>query len=157
MMPKTMTFKALTVGIAALWLCGLAQAESGTPDSADGRYIFNRRGDGFIRLDTLTGEVATCNPKSIGLACEAAPEDRAVLEGEIARLRRENAALKKELIVRGLALPPSVMPEPPLARNEAPAAPGDTDIDRMVALAGRVWQRFLDAIAQAQKQFFNKS
>ena len=157
MTPKTMTINALAVGIAALMLYGSAQAQSAMPDSAGGRYIFSRRDNGFIRLDTMTGEVATCSPKAIGLACQAAPEDRAVLESEIARLRRENAELKKELIVRGLDLPPGVMPEPPLAHNEAPSAPGDTDVDRMVALAGRVWQRLLDAIAQAQKQFFNKS
>jgi hypothetical protein len=33
------------------------------------------------------------------------PEDRAVLENEIARLRSENAALKKDILSRGLPLP----------------------------------------------------
>jgi len=35
--------------------------------------------------------------------------------------------------------------------------PSDADIDRMVALAGRVWHRFVDAVQRAQKQVLNKS
>ena len=39
------------------------------------------------------------------------PEDRAVLENEIARLRSENVTLKKEILAHGLALPAGAMPE----------------------------------------------
>ena len=35
-----------------------------------------------------------------------------MLESEIARLRAENAALKKDLLARGLPLPSGAMPEP---------------------------------------------
>ncbi len=70
-----------------------------------------------MRLDTQTGEVALCSQHAVGWACEAAPEDRAVLENEIARLRSENAALKKEILARGLPLPPGATPEPPVAAN----------------------------------------
>ena len=83
-----------------------AVADTAAPDSAGGRYMFETRPDGFIRLDTQTGEVAWCSQRAVGLACEAAPEDRAVLEDEIARLTAENAALKKEILARGLPLPP---------------------------------------------------
>ena len=88
-------------------------ADDATPDTADGRYIFNKIADGggLLRLDTQTGEVALCSQRSVGWACEAAPEDRAVLENEIARLRSENAALKKDILSRGLPLPPGAMPE----------------------------------------------
>ena len=64
-----------------------------------------------------TGEVSLCSQRTVGWACQAAPEDRAVLENEIARLRSENAALKKDLLSRGLPLPPGAMPEPPVARD----------------------------------------
>jgi hypothetical protein len=139
-----------------------AVADTAAPDSAGGRYMFETRPDGFIRLDTQTGEVAWCSQRAVGLACEAAPEDRAVLEGEIARLTAENAVLKKEILARGLPLPPGAAPEP---GAEAPTAhngitlqlPSDADIDRMVAYAGRLWHRFVDAVERAQKQVLNKS
>jgi hypothetical protein len=136
-----------------------ALADAATPDSVGGRYIFSKITDGFVRLDTQTGEVSQCSQREVGWACEAAPEDRAVLENEIARLRTENAALKKDILARGLPLPPGAMPEPPLAQNGEPTMhlPSDADIDRMMAFVGRVWHRFVDAINRAQKQVLNKS
>jgi hypothetical protein len=35
--------------------------------------------------------------------------------------------------------------------------PSDADIDQVIAFVSRVWQRFVDTIARAQKQMFNKS
>jgi hypothetical protein len=139
-----------------------AVADAAAPDSAGGRYMFETRPDGFIRLDTQTGEVAWCSQRAVGLACEAAPEDRAVLEGEIARLTAENAALKKEILAHGLPLPPGATPEsgaePSTAHDGVTLQlPSDADIDRMVAYAGRLWHRFMDAVERAEMQVLNKS
>jgi hypothetical protein len=154
-----MILKFIAAGIAALCLVVPVHAGDAAPDDQGGRYIFNKQADGFVRLDTRTGEVALCSQKAVGLACEAAPEDRALLENEIARLRSENAALKKDILARGLPLPPGAMPEPPAAQSSKLTVPlpSDADIDRMVALAGRVWHRFVDAVQRAQKQVLNKS
>jgi hypothetical protein len=137
----------------------IALAEDATPDTDGGRYIFSKQADGFVRLDTQTGAVSLCSQRTVGWACEAAPEDRAVLENEIARLRSENAVLKKDILSRGLPLPSGAMPEPPTAQTGAPVVrlPSDADIDRMMALVGRVWHRLVDAINRAQKQMLNKS
>jgi hypothetical protein len=140
-----------------------ALADDALPDSQGGRYIFNKQADGIVRLDTQTGEVALCSRKTVGWACEAAPEDRALLENEITRLQAENATLKKDILSRGLPLPSGVMPEP-LAQNDAPQnnvpglhLPSDADIDRMVAYVGQVWHRFVAAVGRAQKQVLNRS
>jgi hypothetical protein len=150
--------------IAALCLAIPARADDAPPDTAGGRYIFSKIADGFVRLDTQTGAVAQCSQREVGWACQAAPEDRAVLENEIARLRTENTALKRDILSRGLPLPPGAMPEPPSAQNGGPQSsvpnlrlPNDADIDRMMAFVGRVWHRFVDAIQRAQKQVLNKS
>jgi hypothetical protein len=159
-----MSVKTMALGFVALALIAPVRAETAPPDSAGGRYVFSKQDDGFVRLDTQTGEVSLCSQKSVGWACEAAPDDRAVLENEIARLRTENGALKKDLLSRGLPLPPGASSEPPEAQSDQPQngtsnlrLPNDADVDRMVALAGRVWHRLLDAIDRAQKQVFNKS
>ena len=181
MILKNVSLKALAAAIAAIGLALPAAAEDATPDTSGGRYAFHKQADGqgtsqgpsYVRLDLQTGEVSLCSRKAVGMACEAAPEDRAVLENEIARLRSENVALKKYLLSRGLPLPPGAMPEPlaqdggpqnGLAQNILPQRglpnlrlPSDADVDRMVGLAGRVWHRLIEAVERAGKQILNKS
>lgn len=159
-----MIVRAVAAAAVAV-LCWImpSRADEAPPDSAGTRYIFKKLADGYIRLDTQTGQVAQCSQRSVGWACQAAPEDRAALENEIARLRSENAALKKAILTHGLQLPSGAMPEPSAAQNGPPAnapnlrLPSDADIDRMMAFVGRVWQRFVEAVHRAEKQVFNKS
>jgi len=165
MIPKSAAF-----GIAALALIvpaiapaiTPALADDATPDSAGGRYIFNKTADGVVRLDTQSGQVSLCSQRTVGWACATAPEDRAVLENEIGRLRSENAALKKAIISRGLPLPPGAsplpLPEPPVAQNSVTVPlPSDADINRMAAFANQVWHRFKEMVERAQQQILNKS
>lgn len=140
-----------------------AIADEATPDTAGGRYMFAKQADGLLRLDTQTGEVALCSQQPVGWACEAAPEDRAVLENEIARLRAENAALKKDILSHGLPLPPGAAPEPSAAQSAPPQTsepylrlPSDAGIGRVVAFVGRAWHRLVEAIERAQQHVFNK-
>jgi hypothetical protein len=150
----------IAVAYAAVLLTAPAAAEDApTPNTAGGRYVFSKQADGFLRLDTQSGAVALCSQQPVGWACKAAPEDRTVLENEVARLQSENAALKQELLSHGLTLPSGMAPEPPAAQNGESSArlPSDADVDRVMAFFGRVWQRFVEAIERAQKQVFNKS
>ena len=155
----TMISKAFAVVIAGFCVIAPASAEDATPEADGGRYTFSKVAEGFVRLDTQTGEVSLCSQRTVGWACQAVPEDRAVLENEIARLRSENAALKKDILARGLPLPAGTMPEPPVVRDgDHMLLPrGHSDLDRMIAFVGRVWHRLVEAIAQAQRQVLNKS
>ncbi|MGO9701530.1 MAG: hypothetical protein ACLPX7_19950 [Xanthobacteraceae bacterium] len=154
-----MTNTAFATVFAGFCLIAPALADDATPDSGGGRYTFNKVAEGFLRLDTDTGEVAVCSQRTVGWACQAVPEDRAVLENEIARLRKENAALKKDMLAHGLPLPSGAMPEPPSVHNgdRLPRLGSNPDVDRMVALVGRMWHQLVDAIVRAQKQVLNKS
>jgi hypothetical protein len=153
-----MTIAKTTSAIVVALFCWIAPAlaDEETPDNEHGRYSFSKVAEGLLRLDMQTGEVSVCSQRAVGWACQAAPEDRAVLENEIARLRTENAALKKDILAHGLPLPGGATPEPPAAREDrAPQLGDNSDLDRMVAIAGRLWHRFVDAIARAQKQVLN--
>jgi hypothetical protein len=148
----------IAIAVATAILTGWARAEQAAPDTEGGRYVFSKQADGFLRLDTLSGSVALCSEQPVGWACQAAPEDRAVFEREIARLQHENAALKRTVLAHGLPLPPGIAPDTGTVQNESTLRlPSDADIDRAIAFVGHVWQRFMDAIARAQKQVFNKS
>jgi hypothetical protein len=160
----TMMSKALAPVIAALVLAASAFAEEATkaeaPEIGEARYSFHKVDDGFLRLDTQTGEVALCSRQAVGWACLAAPEDRAVLENEIARLRKDNAALKQDLLSRGLPLPPGTLPEPLPSGSGKQLTfrlPDHADFERVVALVGRVWRRLVQVIANAQNQVLHRS
>lgn len=145
--------------VAALALTVPALAQDDTPNEAPPRYSFNKVPDGFLRLDRKTGRVSLCSRQTVGWACLAAPEDRTALEDEIARLRRENAVLKEDLLARGLPLPRGVMPEPPGAHDRVVSLrlPDGADVQRVMALVGQVWQRLVEAISDAKAQLLHNS
>jgi hypothetical protein len=154
---EIMINKALAAVIVTLLLTVVGYAADSTSPNADGsRYNFHKVADGFLRLDTHTGEAALCSRQVVGWACLAAPEDRAAYESEIARLRRENAVLKEDLLSRGLPLPAGAMPEPATddtgSNGVTLRLPNDQDLHRVVAFVGQVWHRLIEAIANAQNQ-----
>src|SRR5665213_4369431 len=89
--------RTVTLAIAAVLACATSPAPA-QDAPVPSRYSFNRVGDGFVRLDNVSGQVAFCSPHTVGWACEAAAEDRAALEKEIARLQDEVAGLRLSLI-----------------------------------------------------------
>jgi hypothetical protein len=121
MMSRIMAFIVVVVCMAQVVLL---RAQEPALDLADARFTYHRIDDGYLRLDLRSGEVATCRQRGAGWACTLAPEERAALENEIARLQRDNALLKNALLERGLPLPtpaPTAPVQPPVA--QAPAIP----------------------------------
>lgn len=122
------------------------------------RFTFSRETDGYLRLDHRTGQVSFCSRRAVGWTCQLAPEDRGVFENEIARLQEENAALKKELLTRGMALPGTMKTEPPVARNDRPfALPTDPTIDRVKGMVEKAWRQLVDMITTLQKDVLKKT
>jgi len=81
-----------TMGLAAV-VCVIA-----FPAMAEeaGRYQLERSDNGFVRLDTVTGEMSLCRETGDGLSCETARDDVADLRRERDRLRDENRDLRRE-------------------------------------------------------------
>ncbi len=158
--------KRLILGVTlVLSVAGTAGAQSQAQDSEDGRYSFHRVEDGFLRLDTRTGQVSLCGRKTVGWGCEMVPDERTALENEIARLQNDNVALKKDMLARGLPLPGAVREEPkseskieqkpdaPTARRTEPdiRLPDAADLERMRVFFDRFWRRLVEMITNLQK------
>jgi hypothetical protein len=60
-----------------------------------GRFTFQPMDGGLMRLDTETGQVSHCTRAGDSFACRSVADDRAALQEEIDRLRRENDDLRK--------------------------------------------------------------
>jgi hypothetical protein len=139
-----------------------------TAPGNDGRYSFHRSGDGFIRLDSRTGQVAQCGWSSTGWACKLVPDERVALESEIGRLERDNAELKKSLLSHNIELPngmvAQVQPQAPVPPADvpdpsakAPQVPTDAELDRAFAFMKNVWRRLVDMMADLQRDIQKKS
>ncbi len=104
----------------------------------------------MLRLDTRTGAVSLCAKQAAGWACSTVPDERAALESEIARLQRENGALKKDMLARSLPLPPGVSGAPQTAQQRERELqlkvplPSDAEIDRMMTVFEKMWRRLVD-------------
>ena len=123
-----------------------------TPDSENGRYSFSSVPDGMLRLDTRTGAVSLCAKQATGWACNAVPDERAALENEIARLQRENGALKKDMLARGLPLPGGVASGPAPNQRELNLKvplPSDAEIDRVMSAFEKMWRRLVDMMQKS--------
>jgi hypothetical protein len=146
----------LVVAVLAL-VVPVAHGETATPDSENGRFTFNQVQDGLLRLDTRTGQVSLCSKHTVGWACQAVPDERTALEGEIARLQNENATLKKDMIARGMPLPGGVKTNPPSVKPEIELKlPSEADIDRLMTFMEKIWRRLIDMVQNLQKDIDKK-
>ncbi len=148
----------LAIAVAVTLYPPPARTQGAAPDSENGRYVFNRAQDGFLRLDTRTGQVSLCSRRPAGWACESVPDERTALENEIARLQSHNGALKKELLTHGLSLPGPVKADPPSGKNELTLQlPSNADLDRVMTLVEKVWRRLVEMIGDLQKDILKKT
>lgn len=170
---------ALVSGVSAS-----AQDTQG-PGSEAARYSFFKIQDTFVRLDSQTGQVAQCGHGGSGWSCKLAPDERAALENEIARIQGENAALKKELLARGIELPGNMKADPapgPMAKAPEPNAesrpvpprdvpqtetpkteppsvrlPSDAELDKVMNWMEKVWGRLVDMMVKLQRDVQRKT
>jgi hypothetical protein len=153
-------FAGVLLASALLMTPTLAQERppAGVPGADDGRYVFNRVQDGFLRLDTRSGQVSNCNRENAGWTCRAAPDERTALESEIARLQAENGALKKELIARGAPLPNGMKADPGAPKGVPEArTPKDSELDRVMTYMERIWRRLVEMMHNLQRDLDKKS
>jgi len=139
-----------------------ARAQDSTGPSDNARYTFYRVGDTFLRLDVRRGQVSQCAWVSTGWFCRVAPDERAALESEIARLLTSNTALKKELLARGLALPDGIKPDPQVGKGTSVEAklPSGAEADRDLGYMQKmekVWRRLVEMMANLQRDILRKS
>jgi hypothetical protein len=138
--------KAFAAALLVAGLCGAsggfaARAESSEPaaagDTANGRYAMTPVADGFLRLDTRSGQVSLCTIQKDQAQCRASADERAALQAEIDRLAKENAALKTPG-----SLAPGVNPK--AAAEEEDDRRFDKALDRAERFMRRMMQLFRD-------------
>jgi len=121
-----MPTRTLPLVLALAALAGPAAAEG------EGRYRMEKTEGGFVRLDTVTGEISLCREKDGQIACRMAADERAAFERELELLTMRVEALEK-----------AAMAAPADAK---PRFPTDEEIDRTMSVMERMMQRFMGIV-----------
>lgn len=76
-----------------LMTISLAVALSSGAFAQEDRYVLEKSGDGFVRMDRRTGEMSTCTEDGASLVCKLAADERTAYQDEIDRLQQDIKAL----------------------------------------------------------------
>ncbi len=112
----------------------LALAVSATPAFAQssGRFTFQPVEGGMMRLDTETGHVSHCTKAGDSFACRSIADDRAAMQDEIDRLKRENEQLRLS----------AASPANPGVTGRL-QLPSEEDIDKAMGLFEKMMRRMM--------------
>jgi len=128
------------LSVALLFAPELALAQD-APDTEGGRYVLEKAGPGFIRLDRQTGAVSRCLETSGSWACDSIDDNRggdlAGLKAEVDRLQKQNDELKKR--VAELEKRPGDS-----AGGTKIELPTQQDMDRFMALVESWMRKFVE-------------
>lgn len=116
-------------------------AHAETPPENE-RFTITPAEDGFLRLNKESGALSYCSVKDGVTVCRLGAEERAALESEIERLRKENAALK----ARAETAPPTFRTPPPSVAPPPTARPGGVPSEEEFERALSFTERFLRRI-----------
>ena len=83
-----------TIFLAMPLLLAMASASA----AEDDRYVLEKSGDGFVRMDRQTGEMSNCKSEGEALVCKLAADERTAYQDEIDRLQRSLDTLDQRVV-----------------------------------------------------------
>jgi hypothetical protein len=114
-------------------------ASAAEPD----RYRLEKTPDGYVRMDTRTGEMSVCEEKWGELVCRMAADERTAVQDEIERLQSEVKALNDRLAdVKALEERVAKLENSLAARLEQ-SLPTEEDFNRTMGYMERFFRNFM--------------
>ncbi len=132
-------FAILTASVLALPIAAAAYAQE--PGSS--RYTLERTENGFVRLDTRTGEMSICTEKTGQLVCRLAADERRAFEESLSDLSARVEELEKRL---DLVAP----------TEQDPGIPDEAELDRALNAMEKMMRRFFGMVEELEKEFEDK-
>lgn len=96
--------KATSREMLAAVAIGLAAVPVTASAAEPGRYVMEKTDQGFIRMDTQTGEMSICEDRDGRVVCKLAADERTAFQDQIDRLE-ERVSRLEERVGRTVAVP----------------------------------------------------
>jgi len=127
-------FTILVSALALAGIAGLASAEQ------TDRYRLEKSETGYVRMDTVTGEMSICEERSGQLVCKLAADERSAFQDEVDRLQAKLDAVEDR--VAKLEARPSI-PETLL--------PSDEQVDKGIDIMEKFFRSFMGIVKELDK------
>lgn len=141
MRPIALTFPFLLIPL-------LASASATEPD----RYRLEKTQNGYVRMDTRTGQMSICEEKWGELVCKMAADERTAVQDEIERLRTELKALNDRLAsVQALEDRVARLENSATARFER-SLPTEEDFNKTMSYMERFFRSFMGIVRDFENE-----
>ncbi|MBD0413235.1 hypothetical protein [Oryzicola mucosus] len=113
---------------------------AGTAGAQEQRYQLEKTENGYVRMDTRTGEMSICEEKSAQLVCRVAADERTAMQDEVDRLRGDVSALHDRVIKLENSLS---------ARLES-KLPSDEEFEKTMGYMERFFRSFMGIVKEQE-------
>jgi hypothetical protein len=122
--------------VPALLLAGLVGSASGEEVE---RYRLEKTENGYVRMDTATGEMSICEERTGQLVCKMAADERAAFQDEIDRLQAKLDGIEGRVAkLEERAIPEALLPS-------------DEEVDKSLDIMEKFFNRFMGMMKQLDK------
>lgn len=108
------------------------------------RFTMEKTENGFVRMDTQTGEMSICSEKTGQLVCRLAADERRAFEETLADLSDRVAALEQRLALDA----PGYKPD-----SRQDAIPDEAELDRALEAMNKMMRGFFGMVEDLRKEF----
>ena len=126
----------------------IGSASAAEPD----RYRLEKTPNGYVRMDTATGEMSVCQEKWGELVCKMAADERTAVQDEIERLQSDMKALEDRLAtVKALEERVKTLENSLTAKIEN-SLPTEEDFNKTMSYMERFFRNFMDIVKDFESE-----
>ena len=136
-MCRHVTAMALVAGLILVPAVATAQ---------NGRYTIEKSGEGYVRMDTATGEISFCRTQDDQIVCKLSADDRAAMQDHIGELEARIKDLEEHLESADSA---------PLAEPHD-GFPSEQEMEKTLGFMEKFFRRFMDIVKDLEGETENR-